>query len=87
MNKVFTQEDLLKYVYNECSETEKFIIEEALVFDTELKSELEEIRNTVDILEMPKLEPKRSTIDNVLNFSKSYSVRETKYGKVELNLN
>ena len=87
MNKVFTQEELVKYVCNEVSIEEKFLIEETLKFDLNLRAELETLKETMKMLDIPKLSPKKSTVDNILNFSKSYSVRNTRFGDVEMTLN
>ena len=40
MNNVFTQQELVKYLYNETNEMENMLIHEALTFDVELREEL-----------------------------------------------
>jgi hypothetical protein len=67
-----TQNEIIRYIYNETSSSENVIIETSLVYDNDLLEfyldclELKEEMNQIN------LSPKTSTVQNILNFSKSF---------------
>lgn len=67
-----TQNEIIRYVYNETSSSENVIIESSLIYDNDLLDfyldclELKEEMNQIN------LSPKASTVQNILNFSKSF---------------
>jgi hypothetical protein len=67
-----TQNEIIRYIYNETSSFENVIIESSLVYDNDLLEfyldclELKEEMNQIN------LSPRESTIQNILNFSKSF---------------
>lgn len=70
MVKTFTSKDVIRYFFGEISKDEKNEIEEALAFDTNLQDvyvELDENNKLMDF----GLKPRKSTIDSILNYSKT----------------
>ena len=67
-----TQNEIIRYIYNETSSSENVIIESSLIYDNDLLEfyldclELKEEMNQIN------LSPKSSTIQNILLFSKSF---------------
>ncbi|HLO46745.1 MAG TPA: hypothetical protein VK175_20545 [Leadbetterella sp.] len=67
-----TQNEIIRYIYNETSSSENVIIESSLIYDNDLLDfyldclELKEEMNQIN------LSPKASTVQNILNFSKSF---------------
>lgn len=72
MVKTFTSNDVLRYFYGEISKNEKKQIEEAIAFDNELQNVYVEIEENNRLLNF-KVKPKLSSIDNILNYSKSFA--------------
>lgn len=67
-----TQDDVIRYLYNETSNQEDSLIEEALLHDGEL---LDFYLDCADIklgLDQIQLSPSNKAIDNILSFSRSY---------------
>jgi len=67
-----TQNDVIRYLYNETSNKENTFIEEALLYDRELFDfylDCADIKTGMDKIE---LSPSDRAIDNILNFSKNY---------------
>jgi len=67
MNLIVTQEDLIRYLYNETSVTETQLIEEAIQNDFQLRYQLEELRLTHAVLDLfaPK-SPSNTSIQLIL---------------------
>ena len=71
MIKVFTQTDLIRYLYRETTEEEKKEIDKALLRDEELKALYTELSSVVKDLDSSSLEPSEKTVHNILNHSRS----------------
>ena len=69
----FTSNDVLRYFYGEISKLEKEAIEEELAYNKELQSIYCEIEATVLALKKTIVKPKKSVIDNILLYSKSFA--------------
>ncbi|MDN5204404.1 hypothetical protein QQ008_23630 [Fulvivirgaceae bacterium BMA10] len=74
MIKTFTQNDLIRYYYNEMSEEEKTEIENALVIDPNLMEEYREISTTARLINEVEVSPSERTISNILSYSKKINV-------------
>ena len=76
MIQIFTQNDLIRYVYQEMSEEESSKMAEALLFDDELMDVYQNLRITQQIMEAEKLpiEPPRRAVDSILSYSKSFDL-------------
>ena len=75
MIKVFTQNDLIKFLYHETSEEESREINKALKCDSELLALYNELKATIEQLDQTHLEPSSSTILNILNYSRSVQAK------------
>ncbi|GAL84419.1 hypothetical protein MYP_1647 [Sporocytophaga myxococcoides] len=72
MIKIFTQNDVIRLVYNEVNDEERDEILHALIKDNDLAlfyAELLELESSMLSL---KVEPSQKSIDDIINFSKTY---------------
>jgi len=72
MTKTFTQDDVIRYVYEETSEEENLLIEEALMAEPELMGfflDTLELRAMMDKIERS---PRPSTLASILSYSASH---------------
>ena len=74
MIKTFTQNDLIRYIYQETTQEENTEIETALIFDEMLSDELRELQETVSSLKTVERAPSKRSIDKILSYSKSYEM-------------
>lgn len=74
MIKTFTQDDLIRYIYQETTPEESIEIETALIFDEQLSETYNNLSGTVESLKAVKLKPSEDTIDKILSYSKSYGL-------------
>ena len=74
MTKTFTQDDIIRFIYDETDQQEKREIENALLCDGDL---LDAYRKYLEIkkkLDQDLSVPPQRVIDNILNYSKSYNL-------------
>ena len=71
MIKTFTQLDLIRFIYNEISTEQYREIELTLLCDNELMEEYKSLKSTINTLTEVSYDPSNSTIDAILNYSKS----------------
>lgn len=71
MIKLFTQNDLIKFLYHETSEEETKEINKALMCDAELQAMYGELKAVIGELDRDQLEPSSSTTLNILAYSRS----------------
>lgn len=74
MIKTFTENDLIRYVYDETSEVENLEIENVLLFDSTTQddySQLVELRNQLDYVEYA---PSENVVKNILNKAKELTL-------------
>ena len=76
MIKVFTQTDLIRYLYLEITEEEKKEIDHALICDGELRALFNEVSATLKGLDASALEPSNATVFNILNYSRSLQTKD-----------
>lgn len=77
MIKTFTQDDLVRYIYQETTKEENIEIEQAMLFDEALADDYAELCGVVSSLNGIQKEPSQSTIDSILNYSKSFPLQAT----------
>lgn len=65
----FTQEDLVQYLYQETSVEKSAAIKAALEADWSLREKYEVITSARKGLEMLTLSPRKSAVDNILNYA------------------
>lgn len=70
MTKTITQDNLIRYIYNETSAEEASLIDEALKADWELKDFFEQLLESKNQLDKAVASPKKIVIDTILAYSK-----------------
>lgn len=75
MTKIFTQNELLQYVYNELSEKVKKQLETALLKDQHLAEQCAEMLIAKATLEQLEKGPQEKTINAILSYSKKLSLQ------------
>ena len=70
MDQTFTQNMLVKYLYQETSATETLAVSEALQENVLLREEYLDLRKAYDQLPKVKFNAKPSTLQNILQYSK-----------------
>ncbi len=77
MNKSFTQNDLLRFYYNETDYGETKAVEKALENDFKLKQQYQTLCQTLDKIDQAYMEPSETTIDIIREHSGHFSSLET----------
>ncbi|MCG7856321.1 hypothetical protein [Flavihumibacter sp.] len=67
---IFTQEDLLLYLYKETSPAQNEAIEAALKNDWELQEKLATLKESITLLDQPLESPRMEVVLNVLNYAR-----------------
>ena len=67
---IFTQEDLLLYLYKETSAQQNTLIEAALQQDYELRQSLANLQESIQLLDQPSVAPRTEVVLNVLNYAR-----------------
>jgi len=78
MIKTFTQNDLIRYIYQETTKEENTELETALIFDEGLSSDLSELQQTVFAINKVEKSPSQFSIEKILDYSKTYEVHAVK---------
>ncbi len=71
--KTFTQDDLVRFVYNETSQEESSLIKKAIMDDMELAKTYQGMLTSKEELDGGKLNPSDSSINIILNYSRRSS--------------
>ena len=72
MIKTFTENDLVRFLYDEMSEQESADLREAMLTDDELRQAMDQLKSVHGILEQTTYSPSTRTINKILDFSKGY---------------
>ncbi|MFY0605531.1 MAG: hypothetical protein JXR10_02380 [Cyclobacteriaceae bacterium] len=72
MIKTFTENDLIRFLYNELSKREAAALEQALVTDTHLQDQLEELQMIICELEKVNYSPSERSVHRILDHSRSF---------------
>ena len=78
MTKTFTQDDVIRYIYNETSIEESLEIEQAMLCDAELQSWYKQFSITKSQIDAANKIPSDNALRNILNYSKSLNLRPIK---------
>lgn len=70
MTQVFTQNDLIRYLYHETTEKETQEINQALICDPDLQREYSELQDTKALLSIDLMEPSESCVENILIYTR-----------------
>lgn len=73
MIKTITNDDLIRYVYDETSEVENEQIESVITWDKEMKNDLSDFQFLKKEISRIEMSPSQKLVDNLLFFSKNYS--------------
>ena len=74
MTKTFTQDDVIRYVYEETSPEDNLLIEDAMMSEPELMTFFLEALELRALMNKIERQPRASTIQSILNYSQNYSV-------------
>ncbi len=73
----FTQEQLILYLFGECSPLLKLAIEKAMMEDLVLKKEIKSLQRTIkQVSKLKKQSPSDSSVDAILNYAASTAKRK-----------
>ena len=74
MIKTFTQNDLIRYIYQETTLEESDEIRSALLFDEHLNEDYNHLKQTIVSLDKVEKQPSKNSIDRILSYSKSFDL-------------
>jgi hypothetical protein len=77
MIKIFTQTDLIRYLYHETTEDETREIDNALICDSELQSLYTELCSMKNNMDRAKVEPSSRAVLNILSYAKGELEKRT----------
>lgn len=75
MTQTFTQDDVVRYIYNETSTSESAQIETALVADDNLLGFYLSAIELGSLMNKIRREPRPQSIENILEYSRNYRPR------------
>lgn len=77
MEKIVTQNDLLRYAYHETTENENAEIEQAIESDWNLNEKYQSLLRAQSFLGKPKYQPSQTCIDAILQYSRNHRHAES----------
>ena len=75
MIKTFTENDLIRFLYNELSNKESEEIERAILTDNVLQEQISTLRKLHKDMDRLQVSPSGKTVQKILEFSKGYEVQ------------
>ncbi|MFT6882503.1 MAG: hypothetical protein ACI83W_000944 [Marinoscillum sp.] len=72
MIKTFTENDLVRFIYNELSTTESEALKQTLIADSSMQQKLDELKSIHEDLEHSMRTPSDRVINRILEFSSNY---------------
>ncbi|AQG81869.1 hypothetical protein [Spirosoma montaniterrae] len=72
MTKTFTQDDVIRYVYEETSPEESLLIEDAIMTEPELMTFFLDALELRALLNKIERQPRESTVSTILRYSRSH---------------
>ena len=75
MIKISTPNDVIRYVYNEVSSQEGEELKSLLLWDNDLADLIQELSEVKKSVSKINMEPSDRVINNILNYSRSLSLR------------
>lgn len=76
MTKTFTQNDLIRFIYQETTEEEAREINRVLSFDRELQLMYRQLLLTKKNMDEAQLEPSSEAIENILRYAHGLEVKQ-----------
>lgn len=74
MTKTFTEDDLVRFLYNEVNEDERLEMKESLRADIELRASLDELKEGMSLLDTFTMKAPKEVVSRILYASKNLSV-------------
>lgn len=90
MYKTFTQNDLIRFLYNEMTSEESILLREALLNDSDLFEAYYELKSSMNLLDSEPLllTPSNFSLTNIKSFARVFSSMPSKYiDRINLVLN
>lgn len=78
MTKTFTQDDVVRYLYNEIPQNEKARFEEAMICNSMLLNLFHELSAIKGKLDEVEISPSDRVTQKILDFSKSFNLHSVK---------
>jgi hypothetical protein len=78
MIKTFTRIDLIRFLYKETTREEEKKIKKALLIDSELLEEFNNLKKLIRKIEDVKLEPSDESVEKILMYSKKVNLHSVK---------
>jgi len=78
MTKTFTQDDVIRYIYEETGEEESSEIQRAFICDAHLQEMYKELSAVKNRLDHSLKQPSERTVENIMNYSKSLNLYSKK---------
>jgi len=75
MTITFTQDDVIRYIYDETSDEENVEIQKALICDAHLQEMYKELSAVKNRLDHSLKQPSDSVIKKIMNYSKSLNLQ------------
>lgn len=72
MNSNYTNDDLIRFVYNEMEPERAIVLQREMQQDAELRKEVQQLSETKAKLDTEKHDPDDTTINMVMDYSASY---------------
>ncbi|MDH5396575.1 MAG: hypothetical protein OEX02_00405 [Cyclobacteriaceae bacterium] len=81
MTKTFTQNDIIRYLYNEMGTDESIAFFRSLETDAELRQDYQENKRVFQCLDTTEIAAPSRVLNKILNFSRNYNQKtNTKVG-------
>ncbi|GAB4241004.1 MAG: hypothetical protein Tsb0034_17760 [Ekhidna sp.] len=74
MTKTFTEDDLVRFLFDEVNEDERVEINESLSADMDLRTSLEELKEAKGLIESFSMKAPQSVVSRILYASKNLTV-------------
>jgi hypothetical protein len=78
MTKVFSKNDLIRYIYQETSLAENKVIEILITTDSKFNAQYQELRVALDELNKNTSSPPDRVIDNIIRYSREANLNTKK---------
>ncbi len=73
MTKIFTENDLIRFIYEETTEAESLAIKDALMCNHELQEVYNDLMEMKTTLDTNHLSPGKHVVNNILNYSRKFT--------------
>lgn len=75
MIETFTQNDLIRFIYHETTESEEKKINKALISDAELQQQYNELIAVKNLMDESQLDPSPSVINSILTYARGLQLK------------